>query len=108
MWDLNSWTRDSTQVPSCESTESHSVDHQGIPALWFDVVPLYFSPLFLVSIFFFLSTKTNVKVYVSSRNFTVSDSGSIHFEFSCLFACVGLHCCVQTISNWGKWELLSS
>ena len=58
--------------------------------------------------FFFQNTKTNVKVYVSSRNFTVSDSGSIHFEFSCLFACVGLHCCVQTVSSWGKWELLSS
>ena len=53
LWDLKSWTRDSTQVPSCESTESHSMDHQGIPAFWFDTVPLYFSPLCLVSFFFF-------------------------------------------------------
>ena len=88
--------------------QSHSVDHQGIPAFWFDVVPLYFLPLFLVSFFFFLSTKTNVKVYVSSRNFMVSVSSLFHFEFSFLFACVGLHCCVQTFSSRGKWELLSS
>ena len=39
--------------PPAVKAQSHSVDHQGIPVFWFDVVPLYFLPLFLVSFKFF-------------------------------------------------------